>query len=111
MLRWEQTEFLLKGLYLGLLVLVAWQIPTWEEVGLIALYTLGGLALCLGIAGWRKHREGYRAHGRLLGFLLFLVLENPGLVYAGLVGGLAVGTVLTFRDRNPPLDWDAFIPL
>jgi tetratricopeptide (TPR) repeat protein len=96
MLRWEQTEFLLKGLYLGLLVLVAWQIPTWPEVGRVALYTVGGLALCLAVAAWRKFREGYRARGRMLGFLLFLVLENPGLVYAGLVGGLAVGACLTF---------------
>ncbi len=112
MLRWEQTEFLLKGIYLGLLVLVAWQIPTWDEVGLIALYTLGGLAVCLGIAAWRKFREGYRVHGRLLGFLLFLVLENPGLVYAGLIAGLAVGTAMTFREpRQPPLGWDSLIPL
>lgn len=111
MLRWEQTEFLLKGIYLGLLVLVAWQIPTWDEVGLIALYTVGGLAFCLAVAAWRKFREGYRVHGRLLGFLLFLVLENPGLVYAGLIAGLAVGACLTFRDREPPLDWDSFIPL
>ncbi len=111
MLRWEQTEFLLKGFYLGLLVLVAWQIPSGSELGQIGLYTLGGLVLGLSVAGWRKFREGYRAHGRALGFVLFLILENPGLVYAGLVGGLAVGAVMTFRDRDPPLDWDSFIPL
>jgi tetratricopeptide (TPR) repeat protein len=112
MLRWEQTEFLLKGLYLGLLVLVAWQIPTWGEVGLVAAYTVAGLAICLGVAAWRKMREGYRAHGRVLGFLLFLVLENPGLVYAGLIAGLAVGACLTFGDRTDrPMEWDSLIPL
>jgi tetratricopeptide (TPR) repeat protein len=111
MLRWEQTEFLLKGLYLGLLVLIAWQIPTQEELAWIGVYTAGGLVLCLSIAGWRKAREGYRIRGRLLGFVLFLVLENPGLVYAGLILGLAFGTSMTFRERVPPMDWDSAIPV
>src|SRR5262249_7029005 len=99
MLRWEQTEFLLKGVYLGLLVLIAWQKPTIEDLGQIGLYTIGGLLLCLTVAAVRKVREGYRIHGRLLGFVLFLVLENPGLVYAGLLLGLSAGTFLTFRGR------------
>jgi tetratricopeptide (TPR) repeat protein len=111
MLRWEQTEFLLKGLYLGLLVLIAWQVPTWAELGEIGAWTAGGLVLCLAVAAWRKSREGYRARGRLLGFLLFLVLENPGLVYAGLLLGLSVGAFVTFRVRAAPLDWDSLIPL
>src|SRR5262249_35145301 len=56
----------------------------------------------------RKVREGYRAHGRLLGFILFLVLENPGLVYAGLILGLAVGTYMTlFYSRGVTMDWDS----
>ena len=39
-------------------------------------------------------REGYRVRGRWFGFLLFLLLENPGKVYAGLIAGLAVGIFL-----------------
>jgi tetratricopeptide (TPR) repeat protein len=114
MLRWEQTEFLLKGLYLGLLVMVAWQIPSAEEVRQVGLWTAGGLAVCLAVAAWHKFREGYRVRGRLLGFLLFLVLENPGMVYAGLLLGLSFGTYMTFKDRDPvrgPLmEWDSLIP-
>lgn len=106
MLRWEQTEFLLKGLYLGLLVLVAWQIPTQAELGAIGLYTTGGLVLCLAAAAVLKFREGYRVHGKPLGFLLFLILENPGLVYMGILIGLALGTGMTFNQRTPPIDWD-----
>jgi tetratricopeptide (TPR) repeat protein len=105
MLRWEQTEFLLKGLYLGLLILIAWQIPSQAELGTIGLYTAGGLAICLAVAAWRKFREGYRARGNALGFLLFLILENPGLVYMGLLVGLSVGTAVTFRLRATPVDW------
>jgi tetratricopeptide (TPR) repeat protein len=108
MLRWEQTEFLLKGVYLGLLLLIAWQLPTTQDLELIGLYTVGGLVLCLVIAALRKVREGYRVHGRLLGFILFLVLENPGLVYAGLILGLAVGTYMTlFYSRGMAMDWDS----
>ncbi len=111
MLRWEQVEFLLKGLYLGLLVLVAWQKPTYEDVAQVGLFTAGGLALCLAIAAYHKYREGYRARGRIFGFVLFLVLENPGMVYAGLLLGLAIGTWMTFKDRTPPMDWDSLIPV
>ena len=113
MLRWEQTEFLLKGLYLGLLVLVAWQIPTQAELGAVGLYTAGGLVLCLAAAAVLKFREGYRVHGKPLGFLLFLILENPGLVYMGLLIGLAIGTGMTFNQRSPPIDWewDSVIPV
>ena len=62
-------------------------------------------ALCLAAAGWRKYREGYRVQGRALGFLLFLILENPGLVYMGLLIGLAIGTGMTFNQRATPVDW------
>src|SRR5260370_19726242 len=82
MLRWEQTEFLLKGLYLGLLVLVAWQMPSRDDIWQIVLYAAGGLILCLGVTAVRKLREGYRIHGRPLRFLLFRVLPNPRTVHA-----------------------------
>ena len=77
-MRWEQTEFILKGIYLGLLVVIGLFGPSWLELGQVALWTLGGLALCLVVAGFQKVREGYRIRGRLMGFLLFLILENPG---------------------------------
>ena len=34
-MRWDQTEFLLKGLYLGLLLTVALHDPTWADIGLV----------------------------------------------------------------------------
>ena len=93
-MRWQQTEFILKGVYLGLLVLVALQEPTWQQGVQTALFALGGLILCLGIAAVQKLREGYRVRGRLIGFILFLILENPLLVYSGLLLGLTLGTYL-----------------
>ncbi len=99
---WQQTEFILKGVYLGLLLFVGLQLNRatwWLDLGHIALCTFGGLLLCLGVAAVRKLREGYRIRGRLPAFLLFLLLENPGLVYAGVLLGLGVGA-FTLRDER-----------
>src|SRR5262249_30444429 len=57
-------------------------------------------ALFLAFAGTRKVREGYTVRGRLIPFLLFLLLENPALVYAGILLGLAVGA-FTVRSGDP----------
>ena len=111
MLRWEQSEFLLKGVYLGLLVMIAWLGPTWDDLAWVGACTLGGLVVCLAGAALRKVREGYRVRGRLGGFVLFLLLDNPVLVYTGLVGGLAVGAWLAFAWREPPPGWDALVPI
>ncbi|MCI0379269.1 MAG: tetratricopeptide repeat protein [Gemmataceae bacterium] len=102
-MRWEQTEFLLKGIYLGLLLMVALHAPDWADVAKVGAFTFGGLALALVAAAWQKMREGYRARGRWFGFLLFLLLENPGMVYTGLIAGLAVGASTTFKGRAN--DW------
>jgi hypothetical protein len=111
MLRWEQSEFLLKGIYLGLLVMIAWLGPTWDDLAWVGAIMLGSLVVCLGGAALPKLREGYRVRGRLTGFILFLLLDNPRLVYAGLVGGLALGACLTFRGREEALGWDVLIPV
>jgi tetratricopeptide (TPR) repeat protein len=102
LLTWQQTEFLLKGVYLGLLVMIACMVPapTALELTLIALYTAVGLLAFLAVAGYRKIREGYRVRGRWVGFIVFLLLENPGMVYAGMLVGLSGGIMLTFNRRE-----------
>ncbi len=100
MLSWQQTEFLLKGVYLGLLVMIAWLEPTLDELALIGLATMGGLVLFLGVAAVRKYREGFRPKGNWLGYLVFMLLENPGMVYAGVLVGLSAGAVFTFNRRG-----------
>lgn len=103
-MRWERTEFILKGIYLGLLLLIALQGPTWEEVGVIGAVAGGTLAVCLIFAAITKLREGYRPRGRLGMFLVFIVLENPGIVYAGVILGLTLGTYYEFKD-NIDSEW------
>jgi tetratricopeptide (TPR) repeat protein len=103
-MRWQQTEFLFKGVYLGLCLFLALRTPTWAELAVVGGCTLGGLALCLGVAAWRKLREGYRVRGRAVAFVLFLILENPGLVYAGVLLGLAFGIQVALPD--PEAHWE-----
>src|SRR5262249_1779528 len=84
-MRGLQTEYILKGIYLGLLFYLALHVPDWQTLGVVALCTFGGLALGLGAAAGHKLAQGYRVGGRVLSFLLFLLLESPGLVYAGIL--------------------------
>ena len=99
-MRWLQTEYLLKGIFLGLLVYAALgqaAVPPAEgaeSLLRVNLPALGGLALALLVAAVLKRRQGYRARGRPVVFLLFLLLESPTLVYLGIIGGTFAGTLL-----------------
>lgn len=104
-MRWLQSEYILKGIYLGVLLLVAVQVPDWRAVGAVALCMLGGLVLALGIAAARKLREGYRVKGRLPAFVLFLVLESPSLVYTGIILGTLLGAYLAIPRPEGPENW------
>jgi hypothetical protein len=110
-MRWEQLEFVLKGVYLGLVLVIAQQEPEWYALGLIALITLGTLGACLGVAAIRKLREGYRVRGRLFGFILFLILENPTLVYAGVIVGLWLGAYVVLDFHNQAESWTDMAPI
>jgi tetratricopeptide (TPR) repeat protein len=97
-MRWLQTEYLIKGVYLGLVLYAALQQAAtpqygWDALARVNLLALGGLVLALIMAGLAKVREGYRVRGRLLIFTLFLLLESPTLVYAGILGGTFAGIV------------------
>lgn len=85
------SEYVLKGVFLGLLVFVALEAASWSQAIEVALWALGGLAVFVAVAAGLKIREGYQVKGRLAAFLLFLLLESPGLVYAGTILGLAIG--------------------
>ena len=67
----RQTEYLLKGLYLGLVFFAALQqaeaspAGSWDSLARVNLSALAGLGLALGLAAVAKLREGYRVKGRL----------------------------------------------
>src|SRR5262245_34585257 len=98
--RWLQLEYIGKGLALALIGLLGIETlfvtpspEPWQTVLFFALAGIG-LLLLLGWAAIGMMRRGHRIKGRLLPFLLFLLLENPTLVYGGLLGGLLVGAVV-----------------
>jgi tetratricopeptide (TPR) repeat protein len=104
-MRWLQTEYLLKGIYLGLLLFVAVQQEGQriETIGQVALCTVGGLAVFLGVAAGRELIRGQRIQGRSLAFFLYLILENPTLVFAGVLLGTTIGasTLIDPATRDP----------
>lgn len=85
------SEYLFKGVYLGLLLYSALQVPDWPSLLRIDGCLAAGLALALLVSGGQKFREGYRIQGRPGAFLLFLFLESDLLIYAGIVLGLFLG--------------------
>jgi tetratricopeptide (TPR) repeat protein len=92
--RWIQIEYIGKGVALGLLAALAFRAPDWTRTAVFVGITTVGLIAALGLAG---AKTAQRASGRLLAFLLFLILENSALVYAGVLAGMLVGgIVLTF---------------
>ncbi len=92
-MRWLHTEYLLKGVFLGLLVFAALQQPSWEQTWLLVGFLAGGVAvgIVLALASWVA--RGIRVGGRYLALLLFLILESPVLVYLGSIGGLLAGAL------------------
>ncbi len=99
-MRWLKSEYMLKGLFLGVLLFAALQEavprgdspePGWPALARVTLLMLGGLALGLGLAAVRKLREGYKVNGRVPAFVVFLLLESAPLVYAGIIMGLIAG--------------------
>lgn len=106
-MRWLHTEYLLKGLYLGLLALIGLRAatmpsPSWQTPLLATAFSFAGLAAALAFAAYGKLRQGYEVKGRFLAFVLFLLLESPTLVYAGILLGTASGAVLLGLVKGDP---------
>jgi tetratricopeptide (TPR) repeat protein len=106
-MRWLNTEYILKGVYLGLVLFAALSLAApgadpRQALVRVNLCTLAGLVVALAVAAFLKLREGFRVKGRFLIFLLFLLLESPTLVYTGVLVGAAVGIFLV---RQESLDY------
>ena len=104
-MRLLQPEYLIKGAYLGMVLFAALLVGSIapetsqvrEALVYINLTTLASLASALFLAGLLRLREGFRVRGRLLPFVLFLLLESPTLAYVGILAGTVGGLYLT-RD-------------
>ena len=102
MTRWEMYEYLLKGLYLGLWVYLALQVPGEEtNVWIRIIWTTGWISTLFLIAFflasfWQMYR-GIRPWKNWLAFPVFVLLESPTFVYTGILTGL----VISVYSGNP----------
>lgn len=112
---WLKTEYLLKGLFLALLLIAAllqgMTPPASYADTLIPVNVgmLGGLGVALLLGAGLKLYQGYRPRG-LATFFLFVLLECPTLIYLGILGGLLGGifwmlggTFVTLAEENQRL--------
>ena len=99
-MRWAQSEYLLKGVFLGLLLFVALDSQSWSETGQVGLYMAGGFGIGLLLAIIRQVRDLPRLLRRPFGFLVFVLLENPLLIYSGVILGLAFGAFQVFEKAD-----------
>ncbi len=91
-MKWAKSEYILKGVFLGLLLFVSLQNLDWAETGRLAVFLAGGLAAGLVIGAARQFRTLPGLIRNPAGYFLFLLLENPVLIYAGIILGLGAGT-------------------
>lgn len=89
----ERFEYLLKGIFLGLLLFLAAQNPTWSVIARVGLFTAGGLAVGVLVAVLINLRDLVKLLRKPVAFLIFLLLEHPMLVYGGVLFGLAAGVM------------------
>jgi tetratricopeptide (TPR) repeat protein len=128
-MRWLQTEYILKGVFLGLMLYAALyqaetppavpvpvagqsaaaQVeaapgqPNWDNFARFNLSVLGGLLLALIVAAGVKLREGFHVRGKVHLFLLFLLLESYWLVYLGVLAGAVFGL---YWIHDPAKEWN-----
>jgi hypothetical protein len=82
------AEYVLKGVYLGLLLFVALQASSRQAGARVALCAMGGLGLALVVAAAGKLRDGFRPAGRIATFFLCVLLDSPRVVYTGIILGM-----------------------
>ena len=98
-----EVEYSAKGLFLALLLFTALQQPAPSDLEGQAWCLLGGLGSALALSAGLRLKQGHRIKGRLVPFLLFLMLESPELTYLGILGGMAVGAYL--MPRHFQVEW------
>lgn len=97
-MKWAKSEYILKGVFLGLLLFISLQNLDWSQTGRLAVFLGCGLGAGLLIGALTQYKTISGLFRNPLGYFLFLLLENPLLIYAGILLGMAGGTVDYLRQ-------------
>ncbi|HEY1189496.1 MAG TPA: tetratricopeptide repeat protein [Gemmata sp.] len=103
---WHRNEYVLKGLFFGLWIFFALQVPrdrteAWKDIGWVLGWVGTGLAVGLLLGVGRLMRRGVKPWANWKAFPLLVLLESSLFIYAGTMIGLAVG-ILSGRDFAQP---------
>ena len=95
---WHRNEYILKGLFWGLWVFFALQVPAnsadaWKDISWVLGWTCTGLVVGLIIGTVKLASRGVKPWDNWKAFPLLVVLESPLFIYAGIMLGLTVGVV------------------
>ncbi|HQR08165.1 MAG TPA: tetratricopeptide repeat protein [Gemmatales bacterium] len=86
-------EYLVKGLSLGVLGYLGWNADV-KATALVYGLVVVGLVVALGLAWQRAKAAGAAPKSLSFSFVVYLLLEYPGLIYAGVLAGLLLGAGL-----------------
>lgn len=103
---WHRNEYVLKGLFFGLWVFFALQVPpnpteAWKDIGWVLGWVGTGLAVGLTLGTARLVRRGVKPWDNWKAFPILVLLESPVFIYSGIMIGLTAG-VLSGRDFAQP---------
>jgi tetratricopeptide (TPR) repeat protein len=95
---WHRNEYILKGLFLGLWLFFALQVPdtsaaAWRDVSWVLGWTCAGLAVGLIIGTLKLASRGVKPWDNWKAFPFLVLLESPLFIYSGLLLGLVIGVV------------------
>jgi tetratricopeptide (TPR) repeat protein len=102
-MKWLRAEYLLKGIFLGFLLFLAAQTPTSEMLVRVVLWSAAGLGVGVVFSLMLNLRDVTQLLRKPVAFIIFVLLENPRLVYAGVLFGLA-GGVLSLQLPPPGVE-------
>ena len=103
---WHRNEYILKGVFLGLWVFFALQVPNdrsaaWVDILWVVGWVTAGLLAGLAVGTARQLSRGVMPWTNWLAFPLLVLLESPRAIYVGVVAGLAVGVVSGMPGAEP----------
>ncbi len=95
---WHRNEYILKGVFLGLWIFFALQVPAdpkaaWIDIAWVVGWVCAGLFVGLAAATMLQVSRGLRPWHNWLAFPLLVLLESPTFVYGGIISGLVIGVL------------------